>query len=271
MTEQAEAEVETMPQIPDFRGVSGQVVMITGAGRGVGRGIAHAFAKSGAKVVIAEFRPETGEAVAGEIRAFGGEAFAVACDVTDRKQIDAAVAAVIERYGKLDSFVHNAVAPASGHSHEFEPLTAADYEDHAGVSVTALHHIAQAVHPHLAKAKGSLVIVTSVIGIEGQENKPLYSAVKGAQRGFLKSLAREWAPDGIRVNGMGPLAFSPTMEEAFKVDPGLLERVKRAMPLGRFGDPEKDIAPIVLFFCSDQARFVIGQTVFATGGRFTAL
>jgi 3-oxoacyl-[acyl-carrier protein] reductase len=116
-----------------------------------------------------------------------------------------------------------------------------------------------------------MVIVVSVIGIEGDGNRPLYAAVKGAQRGFLKSLARDWAPDGIRVNGMGPLAFSPTMEASFRVAPKLLERVMRAMPLGRFGEPERDIAPAVLFLCSDEARFVIGQTIFATGGRFTAL
>ena len=269
MTEQI--EVSNPDTIPDFPGVSGQSVLITGAGRGVGRGIAHAFARSGASVVIADYRAETGVQVAEEIRALGGEAIGVACDVTKRADVDAAVAATIGRYGKLDSFVHNAVSPASADPHDLETLTASDWDANAQVSVRALHHIAQATHPHLAASMGSLLIVISVIGIEGQGNKPLYAAVKGAQRGFLKSLAREWAPDGIRVNGMGPLAFSPTMEAAFEADPSLLERVQRAMPLGRFGDPEKDVAPAVLFLCSEQARFVIGQTIFATGGRFTAL
>jgi 3-oxoacyl-[acyl-carrier protein] reductase len=258
-------------EIPDFPGVTGHSVLITGAGRGVGRGIAHAFAASGASVVIADLRPETGDEVAAEIRARGGTAASIGCDVTRRADVEAAVAFAVERYGKLDSLIHNAVSPITTYPHELEALTSADWQDHANVSVRALLYCTQSAYPHLRASRGSLVIVVSVIGIEGDANRPLYAAVKGAQRGFLKSLAREWAPEGIRVNGMGPLAFSPTMEASFQTAPELLERVKRAMPLGRFGDPETDIAPAVLFLCCDQARFVIGQTIFATGGRFTAL
>jgi 3-oxoacyl-[acyl-carrier protein] reductase len=232
--------------------------------------MAHAFATSGARVVIAELRAEAGEQTAEEIRGRGGDAVSIECDVTHRGDVEAAVAVAVERFGALDSFVHNAVAPITTYPHELEKLTRADWDDHANVSVRGLFYCAQAAYPHLRASRGSLVVVVSVIGIEGDGNRPLYAAVKGAQRGIVKSLAREWGPDGIRVNAMGPLAVSPTMEASFRVAPELLERVTRTMPLGRFGDPETDIAPAVMFLCSDAARFVIGQTIFATGGRFTA-
>jgi 3-oxoacyl-[acyl-carrier protein] reductase len=253
-----------------FQSLVGQSVLITGAGAGVGRGMAHAFASVGARVVIAELRPENGERTAAEIKERGGEAASVACDVTKRGDVEGAIAFAVDRFGGLDSLIHNAVSPITTHPHDLETLTTADWEDHANVSVRGAFYCAQAAYPHLRASKGNLIVVVSVIGIEGDGNRPLYAAVKGAQRGFVKSLAREWAPEGIRVNAMGPLAYSPTMEASFIVAPELLERVYRTMPLGRFGDAENDIAPAVLFLCSDAARFVVGQTIFATGGRFTA-
>ena len=89
--------------------------------------------------------------------------------------------------------------------------------------------------------------------------------------GSSKSLAREWGPEGIRVNGVAPLAMTPALERAFAGDPGMEARLSRVVPLGRFGDPERDIGPAVAYLCGDGARYVTGQTLLVSGGRFTAL
>ena len=114
-------------------------------------------------------------------------------------------------------------------------------------------------------------MLTSVDGIEGDEDLPLYSAVKGAQRGFVKSLAREWGPSGVRVNGLAPLAMTPALERAVERDATLLPRISQLVPLRRFGDPADDIGPAAVFLCSDQSRYITGQTLIVSGGRYTAL
>jgi 3-oxoacyl-[acyl-carrier protein] reductase len=142
---------------------------------------------------------------------------------------------------------------------------------HMSVSVRALLYLAQAAHGHLAARRGAFVVLTSPAGIQGTADRVLYAAVKGAQRGFLKALAREWGSDGIRVNGIAPLAMTPALELAFAGDPGMEQRLSRVVPLGWFGDPARDIGPTVAFLCGEGARYVTGQTLAVSGGRFTAL
>jgi 3-oxoacyl-[acyl-carrier protein] reductase len=100
---------------------------------------------------------------------------------------------------------------------------------------------------------------------------PAYGVVKAALRGFTKSLAREWGPDGVRVNAVSPLAQTPAMTNAIKKDPALAERLARRVPLGRIGDTEADVATVVVFLASDAARYVTGQTLVADGGRYLNL
>jgi 3-oxoacyl-[acyl-carrier protein] reductase len=193
------------------------------------------------------------------------------CDVTVRGDVDAAVASAISAFGALDAVVHNAVSNRSNEITDVEHAPRSLFEEHISVSVRALLYLAQAAHAHLAARQGSFVIMTSPAGIQGTDDRALYAAVKGAQRGFLKALAREWGPDGIRVNGVAPLAMSPALERAFAGDPGLEARLARVIPLGWFGDPARDIGPAVAFLCSEAARYVTGQTLAVSGGRFTAL
>jgi 3-oxoacyl-[acyl-carrier protein] reductase len=121
-------------------------------------------------------------------------------------------------------------------------------------------------HPHLKAAGGSYVVLTSEAGFEGKSRLPIYAAVKGAQRGVARSLAREWGPDGIRVNCIAPLASTPAMEQAFAHDPGMSARVLGRNPSGRLGDAVDDIGPVVRFLLSDDAAYVNGLTLMVDGG-----
>jgi len=114
-------------------------------------------------------------------------------------------------------------------------------------------------------------VMTSPAGMEGSMGLPAYGMVKGALRGFAKSLAREWAPDGVTVNVVSPLAMSPAMEHAVQEDPALGERLAHRVPLGRVGDAEADIGPAVAFLVGPDARYVTGQTLVVDGGRFMNL
>ena len=116
-----------------------------------------------------------------------------------------------------------------------------------------------------------MIVMTSPAGMEGSFMLPAYGVVKAALRGFAKSLAREWGPEGVRVNLVSPLAQSPAMVKAVQEDPPLAERLARRVPLGRVGDPEADVAPAVVFLGSDAARYVTGQTLVVDGGRFLNL
>jgi NAD(P)-dependent dehydrogenase (short-subunit alcohol dehydrogenase family) len=250
--------------------LEGRVVIVTGAGDGVGRGVALACASAGASVVIGT-RDENGHAVVGEIDARSGRSAWVRCDVTDEATITHAVDLAVERFGALHAIVHNATSNRSSEPHRLEDVDLALWEEHAAVSLRGAYHCARAGFEALRANQGALVLMTSPAGMEGSVGLPLYSAVKGALRGFTKSLAREWAPYGMPVNAVSPLAFSPAMERAIEQDPGVQERLSRRVPMGRVGDPELDVGPAVAYLVSADAHFVTGQTLAVDGGHFMNL
>jgi len=248
--------------------LEGKVVLVTGSARGVGRGIVAALAGEGASVVASVHHGEDAEPLVAE---FQGAVKAPVCDVTVRSDVDAAVAVAVDAFGRLDAVVHNAVSNRSNEMTDLESASPELYAEHASVSVRALLYLAQASFPYLSARRGTLLVLTSPAGIQGTAERALYAAVKGAQRGFVKALAREWGAHGVRVNGLAPLAMTPALERAFAGDPTLRERLERVVPLGWFGDPALDIGPAAAFFCSEAARYVTGQTLAVSGGRFTAL
>ena len=247
-----------------------RVAIVTGAGQGVGEGIAAAMAEAGAAVVIAARRADNGEPAAQAIRDRGHRALFCRCDVTERADVDAAVAAAVDRWGRLDLMVHNAVSPPGPP----RPIQEVDDETIAAqiaTSTTATFHCAQAAFPELRANSGSLILLTSPSGIEGSGHLPVYGAVKGAQRGLLKSLAREWGPHGVRVNAIAPVAWTPAMDVATEANPTLEARLIGRTPLGRIGDPTSDIGPVAVFLASELARHMTGQTLAVDGGRYLGL
>jgi 3-oxoacyl-[acyl-carrier protein] reductase len=248
----------------------GHTIVVTGAGGGVGRGIALACAQEGARVVVAA-RGETGAETVALIEAEGGRADWVRCDVTRRSDVDGMVDAALALDGALDAVVHNATSRRSSEPVRVDDVTDELWEEHASVSLRAAYYCATAALPHLAARRGRFVLMTSPAGMEGSPTLPVYGIVKGALRGFAKSLAREWGPLGVTVNLVSPLASSPALEQAMIEDPALQARLAARIPLGRVGDPVADIGPVVAFLLGDGARYITGQTVVVDGGRFMGL
>lgn len=243
-----------------------RVVLINGASGGVGRGIAQACGAAGWTVWIAARRSVEGTQVAAEVTARGGSGHFVECDAAVAADVDRAVATVIATSGRLDGVVLNATSGLSPKPVVFTDVPIADLQDHVAVSLRGLHLLACAVHPHLRTSAGSMVVLTSEAGFEGKAKLSVYAAIKAAQRGIVRSLAREWGPEGIRINCVAPLAGTPAMDSAFEMDPEMAARVLGRNPLGRLGDPETDVGPIIRFLLSDDARYLTGNTLMADGG-----
>lgn len=253
------------------RPLAGRTVLVTGAAAGVGRGIALALGTAGAAVVVTARRKEAGAEVAAEITAAGGIADSVVCDVTSADAVEAALAAAAERYGRLDAVVHNATSRRSSEPVDLEHAPVDLWNEHAAVASVATYTLARAAHPYLKETQGSYLVLTSPAGMQGSANLSFYAAAKGAQRGFVKSLAREWGPDRIRVNGLAPLAVTPALDNAMRLDPTMEPRVTALIPMGWIGDTEADIGPCAVFLCGPASRYVTGQTLIVSGGRMTAL
>jgi 3-oxoacyl-[acyl-carrier protein] reductase len=243
-----------------------RVAVVTGASGGVGRGIALACGAAGWRVWIAARRAREGEAVAREVDEAGGVGRFVACDVAEVASVERAIAEIVAAEGRLDAVAHNATSGLSPKPTSLREVSLAEVRDHVAVSLRGAYALARAAHAPLRAARGAYLLLTSEAGFEGKARLPVYAAVKAAQRGFARALAREWGADGVRVNCLAPLAASPAMERAFELDPSMASRVLGRMPLGALGDPVADVGVAARFLLSDDSRFVTGHTLMADGG-----
>ena len=245
--------------------LTGYSVLITGASEGLGRGIALAAGTAGASVIVSALDQIAAQAVADQIRLRGGTAIAIACDVTRRTDIDAAVAVAKAEYGKLEAFVHNANESGAG-ARSVEDIADSDWNGPVAVGLRPIFFAAQSVLPALVQSQGSMVLLTSPAGIDGTATLPVYSAVKGAQRALAKSLAREWGPLGVRVNAVSPSAVTPALAAYLEREPHMRPHMLKRAALRRMGDAELDIGRALNFLIAPDARFVSGQTLIVSGG-----
>ncbi|HVU60250.1 MAG TPA: SDR family oxidoreductase [Mycobacteriales bacterium] len=249
--------------------LAGKVVLVTGGGAGLGRAICVDAARHGASVVIAS--PGRNGADTATLVNEVGVGCHVPTDVTVLADVGQAVTVAVEKFGRLDAIVHNATSRLSSEVETIDELTDEAWDDHVAVSLTGAYHCAVAGFAALRDTGGRYVLMTSPAGIEGSANRPAYSAVKGAVRSMVKSLALEWGAAGITVVGVSPLAMTPAMANAYDADPALKDRLAKLVPLGRVGDAATDVAPVVRFLLEDDSRYITGQTIIVDGGRFTTL
>ena len=245
--------------------VEGKVVVVTGSGRGVGLGIARHLGRGGAKVVVAEWKPELLDAAVSELTGLGVDVLGVRTNIMEQTEIDAMVAATVERFGRVDAIVNNAQT--------FRPLadmatvSADDVDVFYTSGVKGSLWAMQAVYPHMAaQGWGRIVNFASSMGITGGRGFGAYNASKEAIRALTRTAAREWAPDGIVVNCIAPAA-ADHHGDAAKQSEGYRIFVENC-PMGRQGDPETDIGPLAWFLCSDACRYLTGHTFMADGGAF---
>jgi 2-hydroxycyclohexanecarboxyl-CoA dehydrogenase len=248
-----------------MHGVDGKVIIVTGAGRGVGRGMALHLGRGGARVVVAEWKPDLLAGIGAELTELGVENLGVVCDIQDKDQIDAMVAQTLERFGRVDGLINNAQT--------FRPLApvAEVSEDDVDVfyrsGVKGTLWAMQAVYPHMKKQGwGRIVNFASSMGITGGSGFAAYNASKEAIRAITRTAAREWGAEGIVVNAIAP-ASATHHGEAAKVSEGYRIFIENC-PMKRQGDPELDIGPIAWFLCSDACRYLTGHTFMADGGAF---
>ena len=245
--------------------LANKVAIITGAGQGVGRGIAMAMARHGARCVIADINPENGEGVKQEIESLGGEAVFLPCDVTRRDHAEATVAGCLEAFGQLDILVNNAQrapirpTPLMEHTDEIIDLC-------FSTGFRGTFYFMQAAYPHMRERGGRIINLGSGAGLEGMAGQGAYAASKEAIRALSKTAAREWGPEGIHVNVLCPLAKSPGVAAMLEQAPEMEKRMTHGHPIARVGECEEDIGGVAVFLASEDARYMTGQTLMADWG-----
>lgn len=240
--------------------LDGRRALITGAGRGIGLGIARAYAEAGAEVTLCARSADEIEAAAAEIRNAGGRAETLVADVTDTQ----ALVACLAEMPAFDVFVNNA---GTNRPKPLSEVTEEDVDAVLGLNLRAAILAAQAVTGRMVAAgvKGSVINMSSQMGHVGAPNRTLYCASKWGLEGFTKALAAELAPHGIRVNTICPTFIMTPMTAPFFEAPGFKEKVLSSIPLGRIGAVE-DIAGAAVFLASDAAALMTGSALMVDGG-----
>lgn len=242
--------------------LDGKVAFVTGAGQGIGASVARAYAREGAKVAVIDLTLDTAGQVAKEIADAGGEAMAVACDVSDRAQVEAAAAQVDAAWGRIDILVNNAGITRTA---MLNKMTIEQWQQVIAVHLTGAFNCLQAVvGGMIARKYGRIIYVTSAAGVLGTIGQINYSAAKAGILGMTKSTAKELARYNITANAIAPGAATP-MTEVIRTDERFKEKYLDRIPLGRWAEPE-EIAPVFIFFASDASAYVTGQILAADGG-----
>jgi len=248
----------------------GKVAVVTGAGAGIGRGIAERFAREGASVVIAEVNAAAGESAALAIRAAGGESLFLATDVSSEEQVRAMVEKTLERYRRIDILCNNAAvlffkeeAPAHELSNETWERTLA--VNLRGYWLTSKYVIPSMLRQH----SGSIIHVASPTGLFGFTRLTAYSTSKGGVIGLMRAMAADYAPEHIRVNAIIPGTIDTPMNAVELADPAARQRYAEIAPARRLGTPD-DLAGIAVFLASEDSDYCVGG-IFTVDGGLTAV
>lgn len=235
-------------------------IIVTGGAAGIGRGISLELTERGASVVAVDINEEAGK----QLTALNPEKIVfLKGDVSKPETAEEAVRLAVSKFGKLTALVNNA------HASRQKPLielTAEDWALSFDTGFNATLNFMKAAYQELKKNNGAIVNFGSGAALSGSKFQASYAAAKEAIRGLSRVAANEWAEDGIRVNVVCPIALTDGVKNWRQGFPEEYEKVVSQIPLQRFGDPQKDIAPIVAFLLSEDSRYMTGQTLMADGG-----
>ena len=239
---------------------AGKVVLVTGAGSGIGEAAARAFAREGATLVAADKDKKRLETLAKDLG--GDNLLTHVVDTSDPKACEKLVAAAIKQFDRLDVLVNDA---GVDHMGAVDEGGLDQWERIMGTDLNGYFYMIRFAIPHLRKSKGAIVNVSSVSGLGGDWNHSFYNAAKGAITNFTRALALDEAKHGVRVNAVNPSLVYTAMTEQMKSQPKLIEKFEERIPMGRGANPD-DIAGPILFLASEAAHFVTGVNLPVDGG-----
>lgn len=245
--------------------LTGKVALITGSSRGIGKSIAECMVKQGAKVVISSRKAEACTAVAEEIKAAGGEAVAIPCNIGRKEELQALVDGARKAFGRIDILVCNAATnPVFGPMSEVSDEA---YDKIMDTNVKSAFWLCNMVLPEMAeRGDGAAILISSIASMYGNRKLGIYGISKAAEQQLVRNLAVEWGPKNIRVNAIAPGLIRTDFARALWEDDKRRTIMEQVTPLQRIGEPE-DIGWLATYLASDGARFVTGQTIVADGGR----
>jgi NAD(P)-dependent dehydrogenase (short-subunit alcohol dehydrogenase family) len=237
-----------------------RIAVITGGAGGIGRAVADAYVAEGARVVIVDRLQEAGDRAVAEL----GDAVRFVCgDVADRAVAEAAFDEALSAFGTPSILVTCAQGSVQK---PFIEQSMADLDVALDSGLRQTFNFLQVAHPHLKATQGSAITFATAAGVKGMATQSTYAAAKEAIRGLSRVVATEWASDQIRVNTVLPVAETEGVTAWKQAFPDAYAATARANPMGRFGDPALDVAPVLVFLASDDSRYVSGQTISVDGG-----
>ena len=248
----------------DLFRLDGQVAVITGSSKGIGRAIAEAMAAQGATVVISSRKADRCEQVAAEIRDDGGQAVAIPCNISHRDQLEALVGGAREQCGAIDILVCNAaVNPYFG---PLQGMPDEAYEKTMGANVRSNIWLSQMVIPEMAvRGGGSVIITSSIGGLKGTHSLGIYGISKAADMALARNLSAEWGPKNVRVNCLAPAIIRTDMARVLWETPEIYNKAIEKYALKRIGEVE-EVAGVAVMLASRAGSFITGQTIVIDGG-----
>jgi len=245
--------------------LNGKVAIVTGAARGIGKGMATALGKAGASVTITDIRKETLEEASAAFDELGIRHLALVADGTKDDDVENAVRQTVDAFGGIDMVINNAQTAVTSAS--LQDQSVADVMVAIDSGFLASFRYMKACYPYLKEAQGTVVNFASQAGLLGNVGMVGYNTAKEANRALTRTAAREWAPDNITVNCIIPGMQTEGSKEYFDKNPEHLKHSLANIPLGRLGDPEKDAGALVVFLASEGAHYLTGETFNIDGGR----